>query len=84
MRIMVKYCGYLRKDGTYNACTIDTEERTYTNNCDSCCDVFVEAYMSRDVDSLRRNVVRNGYKEVEKYPYRRWDYVDGESEEKTA
>ena len=84
MRIKVEYCGYLRKNGTYNACTIDTEEKTYTNNCDSWCDGFVEAYKSRDVDTFRRLAIRNGYKEVEGYPYRRWDYVDGESEEKSA
>lgn len=64
MKIMVKYCGYCRVNGRYNTITIDTERNEYSNNMHSNYDVFVEAHMSKDVNALRDECVRKGWKEV--------------------
>lgn len=61
MRIKVAYCKYLRKDGTVNSCTIDTEKKTYTPQDDARFDVFIEAAVSKDVDRFRQKAEENGY-----------------------
>ena len=73
MKIMIKYCGYCRKDGSYNMVTFDPEAKVYTNkawpskkwNDPSDWPTFVEASKSSDVDDLRRKLIRYGYKEVD-------------------
>ena len=74
MKVTVKYCGYCRKDGSYNTVTFDTETKTFTNKTSPNYDrwaspwetsAFVEAYLSRDVDALRDTLIRDGYQEEE-------------------
>ncbi len=73
MRIMVKYCGYCRKDGSYNSVTFDEEAKVFTNKSNPSDKwyrdlqgnfqplTFVEAYMSNDVNHLREELIKNGY-----------------------
>ena len=72
MKVTVKYCGYCRKDGSYNTVTFDTEKKIFTNKTDPNyskwktpweTSAFVEAYMSKDVDSLREKLISDGYQE---------------------
>lgn len=66
MKIKVYYFGYIRKDGTNNAIVVDTEKKIYNNDprCYYGSDLaFIEAHMSRDVDSFREKVIAEGYKE---------------------
>lgn len=67
MKIMIRYCKHMRKDGSYNTVVFDDENRTYSD-CDSILKdsnyVFVEAQMSKDVDSLRDALAENGYRKV--------------------
>lgn len=77
MRIMFKYCGYCRKDGSYNTVTFDEEAKVFTNKTTPSDKwsldlqgnfkpiVFVEAHMSSDVDHLRDQLIRNGYVEAD-------------------
>lgn len=70
MKILIKYCGYCRNDGTYNEVGFDTETKTYSNWVENEPDrteyAFVEAYMSRDVNSLRRSLNKEGYVCIDK------------------
>ena len=61
MRIKVAFCKYVRKDGTVNSCTIDTEKKTYTTDMDARFDAFIEAAVSKDVDRFREKAEANGY-----------------------
>ena len=67
MIIKVKYCGYCRKDGTYNEVTFDTETKRFTNWSETHLEfadpyrAFVEAKISGDVDYLRRKLFQDGY-----------------------
>ena len=73
MKITVKYCGYCRKDGSYNTVTFDPEIRVYTSKTTPSkkwlnandWPVFIEAYKSSDVDNLRRKLIENNYKEID-------------------
>ena len=70
MIIKVGYCGYCRKDGTYNEVTFDTETKRFTNWSETHPEfaypylVFVEARISADVDYLRGKLIEDGYEEV--------------------
>lgn len=68
MIITVKYCGYRRKDGSYNTCRIDTERKVYCNHTSAYRFdgpyAFVEAHMSKDVDDFRSCAIKSGYREV--------------------
>lgn len=68
MIITVEYCQYMRKDGSYNRCAIDTERKIYCNHSEAYRfdepNAYVEAHMSRDVDSARRCAIKSGYREV--------------------
>lgn len=61
MKIKVAYCKYVRKDGSVNSCAIDTEKKTYTNHSYAKLDVFIEAAVSKDVDSFRKAIKADGY-----------------------
>ena len=68
MIIKVKYCGYMRKDGTYNEVTFDTERKVYTDwetNELPYSSGFVEAHTSKDIEYLRFKLEQNGYKKVD-------------------
>lgn len=65
MRIKIAYCKHVRKDGSINQVTFDPEKKMFTRKDVSTDFIFVEAQMSRDVDSLVRELVNNGYEEKE-------------------
>ena len=64
MKVKVAYCKYVRKNGTINTVWFDTEERKFTSS-DSMyrCDVFIEAQQSKDVNSLREHLRKEGWQE---------------------
>ena len=63
MRIKTAYCGHVRKDGSINQVSFDTEKKVYTNNDITHDFIFIEAKMSRDVDKLRCELRTKGYEE---------------------
>lgn len=68
MIITVEYCQYMRKDGSYNRCVIDTERKIYCNHSEACRfdepNAYVEAHISKDVDNFRSCAIKSGYREV--------------------
>lgn len=76
MRIQIKYCGYCRKDGSYNTVSFDTEAKVFSNKTqlddkwfkdwqgNFVPITFVEAHMSEDVNTVRKDLIKNGYKEI--------------------
>lgn len=64
MKAKVVYCGYVRKNGTFNSVWFDTEERKFTS-ADTAygCDVFIEAKQSKDVNALRERLRKEGWQE---------------------
>lgn len=63
MRINVAYCGHVRKDGSINQVSFDTEKKVYTNNNGTQGFTFIEAKISRDVDWLRYALRAECYEE---------------------
>lgn len=63
MKIKVKYCQHVRKDGTSNMVLFDTEKKKFTiwDSIYIPNVAFIEAHMSRDVNALRRYLTNNGY-----------------------
>lgn len=65
MKVKVMYCKYVRKNGTCNMVWFDTEKREFTS-ADTLyrrCDVFIEAQQSKDVNSLREHLRKEGWQE---------------------
>ena len=61
MLIKVMYCKYLRKDGSFNTVYFDTESKRILNDNYDGNYVFIEARMSKDVDTLREALIKDGY-----------------------
>lgn len=62
MKVMVRYCRHMRRDGSYNTVVFDDETKTIADfappeNC-----AFVEARLSGDVDALKKTLLENGYR----------------------
>ena len=68
MIIKVEYCQHMRKDGSYNCVVFDIEKQQLSNRCGDYYpgEVFVEAHMSCDVNSLRDKLIEEGYVVVER------------------
>ena len=69
MIIQVMYCKYIRKDKTYNCCTIDTDREIYCDDPEAIwfedAGAYVEANISGDVNKVRRSASTLGYKCVD-------------------
>lgn len=62
MKLHIRYCGYLRNDGTYNEIYMDTETNRYWDSIPNNEEFqFVEAHMSRDVTALREQLQTEGW-----------------------
>lgn len=66
MRVKVAYYGYKRNNGTYNQVVFDTDHKVfcnwdygYTKGA-----TLIEARMSKDVDTLRKRLIYEGYELV--------------------
>lgn len=75
MKLHIKYCGYMRNDGTYNEIYMDTETKSYWDFKYHHSDFqFVEAYMSRDVNALRKRLQEEGWN------YKGKEYINAKEE----
>ena len=66
MIIKVAYYKHVRVNGTYNMVIFDSEDKTYSNwdggySRDA---ILVEASISRDVNDLREELIKDGYREI--------------------
>lgn len=65
MKMKVMYCAKSRKDGSYNTVVFDTDSKVFSSRAGDGHCIFVEARMSRDVDSLREALIGQGYSETD-------------------